>query len=102
MARGPSEVAFSPDASCVAVSSDSSGERLNICDTATGKLLWRAGDGIGAIVRSVHFAANGKILAVASYQQEIALWDLQTGKFLRSLEGSHDCATRAISVDGRW
>jgi WD40 repeat protein len=102
MEREPRHVAFSPDSRWVAVASDFSRERVNVCDAATGKLVWRSADGAGAYAHSVRFSADGKALAVAAYRQEIALWDLRTGKFLRTLPGSRDCTIGALSADRRW
>lgn len=100
--REPRQVLFSPDSSLLAIATDHDENRLHVCDVATGKLLWRAGNGIGAYVYSVGFTADSKILAVGSYRQQIALWDVRTGKFLRTLAGSHDGNIGVISRDGRW
>lgn len=100
--REPRQVVFSPDARSVAICSDSSSGRLKVCDAATGKLLWRSGEEIGPLVDAVRFSANGKVIAASSYRQEISLWDLQTGKHLRCLEGSRERSLGAISADGRW
>lgn len=100
MERAPRHVAFSPDARCVAISSDSSGEGLKICDATTGKLLWRTGDGIGSMVYSARFSSNGKVIAVGSYRQGTSLWNVQTGKFLRGLPDA--AYPGAFSPDGRW
>jgi WD40 repeat protein len=96
------QVAFSPDASLVAITAESGSQRIHICDAASGKLRWRSGDGIGGFRTSPRFSPNGKLIAAGGYQQEISVWDVQTGKFLRSLPGSNDAGVGAISADGRW
>ena len=100
--REPRLVFFSPDAKYVVLASDYSGERLHICDAATGKMIWRSGEGIGAYVNSVRFSADGRFMAVGSYQHDLSLWEVQTGKFMKSLAGSHNRSVAAISADGRW
>lgn len=99
--RDPRHVAFSPDASLVALGSEFD-DGLLICETATGKLRWRSGNGIGVMIYSVRFTPDGKTIAASSYRQEIALWDVNTGKYLRSMKGSQDRNLSAISPDGRW
>ncbi len=94
------QVVFSPDASRVAIHAQVG--RLHICDAASGKLLWHSGDAIGQYVNSTRFSADGRVIAADDYRQEISLWDVQTGKFLRSLAGSKGQGVGAISADGRW
>jgi WD40 repeat protein len=102
MERKPTLASFSPDGRYVAVGCDYPGERINVCDTATGKHLWRSGDWLDPYRKAVAFSDDGKVMAVSSYRQDISLWDLQTGKHLRSLADSKYCAVGAISADGRW
>jgi WD40 repeat protein len=102
MERKPTLASFSPDGRYVAVGCDYPGERINVCDTATGKHLWRSGDWLDPYRKTVAFSDDGKVMAVSSYRQDISLWDLQTGKYLRSLADSKHCAVGAISADGRW
>ena len=101
MGRAPRLVAFSPDGRRVAISPEYGGG-LSILDAATGKPLWRSGEGVGPSVYSLCFSADGTVLAISGYRQEISLWNVPTGKFLRSLPDSRDRNIGAISADGRW
>src|SRR5262245_7032898 len=63
-----------------------------------GNLRFRtAGD-----VRTVAFAPDGQILAVAGADRLIRFWDPSTGKELRTLSGHEDAVTSiAFSADGK-
>ena len=94
----PGVVAFSPDVGAVAVCSV--GDLLYFRETSTGKPIWQSANGVRH--QSVHFLPDGKVFASDGYRQEIGIWDVSSGKFLKSLPGSYDCTIGDISPDGRW
>jgi WD40 repeat protein len=53
-------------------------------------------------VQSVAFAPDGRLLASASGDTTVRLWDAQTGALLRTLEGHTDWVwSVAFAPDGR-
>jgi WD40 repeat protein len=85
--RGMPTVAFTPDATLLAVGSFT--EKCFLFDVETGKPRATL-PGHGESARSVAFSPDGKTLAVGSYDQTIRLWDWQSGKVLRTLTGQGD------------
>jgi WD40 repeat protein len=103
-------VAFSPDGKILASGSGWPDNAIKLWDVATGTLL-RTLSGHTDFVRSVAFSPDGKILASGScgkregylcVQGEIKLWDVATGRELRTLAGHTDfvCSV-AFSPDGK-
>ena len=100
-ARGePSEVAFNPDGSRLAVSHWNGA--VAIYDPATGAEIavltnhtkW---------VASLAFSRQAPILATGSADQRIRLWDTQTWKETASFKGHMNLVDSiAVSPDGRW
>jgi serine/threonine protein kinase/WD40 repeat protein len=100
-ARGePSEVAFSPDGSRLAVSHWNGA--VAIYEPATGSeiavltnhTMW---------VASLAFSRQAPILATSSADQRIRLWDTRTWKETASLKGHMNLVDSiAVSPDGRW
>jgi WD40 repeat protein len=100
-ARGePSEVAFNPDGSRLAVSHWNGA--VAIYDPATGAEIavltnhtkW---------VASLAFSRQAPILATGSADQGIRLWDTQTWKETASFKGHMNLVDSiAVSPDGRW
>jgi WD40 repeat protein len=92
-------VAVSPDGSLVAAASGEGGVRLH--DAKTGELLRVIGVGS----RSIVFSPDGKTLTAAGFHMDklVALYDVQTGKRLRTFEGQTEweAFATAFSPDGK-
>lgn len=54
-------------------------------------------------VTSIAFSADGGMLASASYDRSVKLWDAETGAELRTLVGhANRVQTVVFSPDGHW
>src|SRR5262245_61809486 len=99
-ATGVSSVAVSPDGSRVATAAGEGGWRLY--DAQTGNLLRVIGE---AGDRCVVFSPDGKALTAAGFHMDklVALWDVQSGKRLRTFAGQTEweADATAISPDGK-
>ncbi|MGH3844617.1 MAG: caspase, EACC1-associated type [Pseudonocardiaceae bacterium] len=103
-------VAFSSDGRLLATASADNTARL--WDPATGQHLHTLtgssferpvpGLAVGGGVTAVAFSPDGRLLATASHDNEVCLWDPATGQHLRTLTG-HDGPVWgvAFSPDGR-
>ena len=93
-------VTVSPDGSVVATASGEGGVRLY--NAKSGNLLRVLGE-IGD--RGVVFSPDGKMLTAAGFHMDklVALWDVRTGKRLRTFEGQTEweADATAISPDGK-
>lgn len=72
-------------------------------DVKTGKLLHRL-KGHAGVVLDVAFAPDGKMLASASWDQTVGLWDVETGALKRTLrfgDKAWGIFSVAFSPDGR-
>ncbi len=91
-------LAFSPDGQQAL--SGSFDKSVKLWDIGTGKeLISMVGDGHAAFVRSVAFSSDGK-LGLAAISQGAALWDLASGKIIRTF-ATNASAAAVFTRDGR-
>jgi WD40 repeat protein len=97
---GNDRLCFSPDGKTLAVSH--SGDRVQLIDTATGKLRYILG-GHRASVEGMAFSPDGKTLALGTLNPSVQLWDVRTGKLRRGIEHHQEKFVRgvAFSPDGK-
>jgi WD40 repeat protein len=94
------KIAFSPDGALVAITSYDETDNVFLWNTSSGVLTTLAGhvdQGFG-----VSFSPNGKLLATASQDGTAILWDVATGKALRTFQGHRGGVQDvAFSPDGQ-
>jgi WD40 repeat protein len=86
-------VAFSPDGSLLAVGGAASDGRnydyepaeLHLFDSSSGDLILDL-EGHQSLIRSLSFNADGSVLASASWDDTVRLWDVETGQQLAVLD----------------
>jgi WD40 repeat protein len=70
---------------------------LHLCEVATGKELHR----VGRNVVTATFARDSTRLASADENGSICIWEIATGKRIRSFDGHPDISALAFSSDGQ-
>jgi WD40 repeat protein len=76
--------AFSPDGSRLAVANTGNAGQVSIIDVATGKVVTVLTAHTGQ-VEDIAYSPNGKLLATASIDHTVRIWDAHTGRALRIL-----------------
>jgi WD40 repeat protein len=108
----PKVVAISPDGHTLAAGNDDSpggesdaGDPMNsiqLWDATTGEVTFTLSPSQKFWTSALAFSPDGRTLASASWDNTITLWDVATGKALRSLSGITDISSPlAFSPDGR-
>lgn len=98
-----SSVVFSPDGKILAGTDRKS---ISIWEAATGRELWTV-DAAGAWIGSLVFSPDGKTLASGGAADKnlqagrLVLWDVATGRALRTIESVKNLNSVAFSPDGK-
>jgi tetratricopeptide (TPR) repeat protein len=101
MGSGVVSLAFNPDGSCLATVAGDITAR--IWDAASGQELRKLTHGVFHVLCSVAFSPDGRWLATANSNGEIArIWDTASGQRLRKLTHRIHVRTVTFSPDGRW
>lgn len=96
---GYASYALSPDGKTIAGSNVYAAQRLHLYDAATGALLNPA-RGHDRPVEGLRFSADGRLLASASKDRRLLLWNLADGKVQQELQGHEDWITD-LDADAR-
>lgn len=84
----PSVLAFSPDNKLIAIRSDK--RTVSVCDAATGERRYTLAAAKGSL-DAFSFSPDGELIATRYIpNKEVMLWDTQSGKLLRTLDGIAD------------
>ncbi|KAG8764657.1 hypothetical protein FRC12_007968 [Ceratobasidium sp. 428] len=96
-------VAFSPDATRIAVTTDI-GNSARICDTYTGLKLVGPLEGHTEVISAFAFSPDGRTLASGSGDATVRLWDTETGTAIVGPLSGHINWINSVtfSLDGRF
>ncbi|MEP7340691.1 MAG: WD40 repeat domain-containing protein, partial [Acidobacteriota bacterium] len=90
---------FSPDSGRVAISM-SDDRIVRVCDVAYSNTILNL-TGHQSRVEDAHFSPDGKMIASASWDYTVKLWDARTGRELRTLKHGGSVYRVAFSGDGK-
>lgn len=99
--------AFSPDASVLAIGAETNSVRLyNVADGQALRRLGEPGEYWVSFVTALSFSADGQMLASNGwlndkYVGEINIWDVRSGRRLRTIPGVKKVSSLALSPDGK-
>ena len=97
--NGATAVAYSPDASTVAVGADDGS--VFLYDVKAGKLLRSLDGHIGAPITALAFNPKGNLLATGGRDSTVQLWNAKNGKKQAVLHGQEQAVlSLAFSGDG--
>ncbi len=91
-------VAFSPDGSLLAAGSFGT---IDLWDVKKGQRLQTIKRDDNWMITGVSFSPDGQKLASGSFGNIISIWDVQTGQYLRMLQGTTSGRNIAFSPDGQ-
>src|SRR5262249_18790483 len=98
--RGWSHVAFAPDGQTLAITG-SEAPGVKLCDTATLQERARL-RGVERAVVCVAYSPDGRLLAGASYDSTVYVWDVATGALRHPPRGhANEVYSVAFAPDGR-
>jgi hypothetical protein len=99
--------AFSPDATVLAIGAETNSVRLyNVADGKALRRLGEAGQYWVSFVTALTFSTDGQMLAsngwlYDKYIGEINIWDVKSGRRLRTISGVKKVSSLAFSPDGK-
>ena len=92
-------ISFSPDGRLLA----SGGSIIEFWDISKGKPIKKTFNYYTCDIRAVSFSPDGKFLASGSSDETIKLWEVPTGRLLKTLKGHEDgISSISFSPDGKY
>ena len=92
-------ISFSPDGRLLA----SGGSIIEFWDISKGKPIKKTFNYYTCDIRAVSFSPDGKFLASGSSDETIKLWEVPTGRLLKTLKGHEDgISSVSFSPDGKY
>ncbi len=97
---GSAKVAFSHDSNKFIIG-DWSGNRIELYDAKTGKVLHQLKGSKGSL-STVQFSPSGELVLAAASDGRILIWDCQTGTVVKTLEHEQRVESAGFSADGKF
>jgi WD40 repeat protein len=92
------DIIFSPNGKLMAYAVRD-GIELKVVDLATMEIILQTGD-FARFPYEIAFSPDGSLLASAGDDFKIRLWDMNAGKFIKTMHNGHEVGTVAFSPDG--